>query len=185
LLEQRTRVRALQREVGDSIRLLHGVELNIGSEGQLDFDAEFRRGFDFCIASIHSHFELERAAQTRRVITAMQEPSVRMIGHLTARIIGRRPPIELDAAAVFDAARETGTALELNGALPRLDPPIELLRAARDRGVTFLLTSDAHRTTELALADFAARYAHRAHLAVENVANAWPAERLLSWVAAT
>ena len=185
LLEQRTRIGALQREVGESIRLLHGVELNIGPAGELDYDAGFRASFDFCIASIHSHFELHRAAQTRRVITAMQDPSVRMLGHLTARIIGRRPPVELDAAAVFDAARDTRTAIELNGALPRLDPPLELLRAAQEHGVTFLLTSDAHHTKELALVDNAARYAHRAHLSPENVANSWPVERLLSWLAST
>ncbi|HVW30881.1 MAG TPA: DNA polymerase/3'-5' exonuclease PolX [Polyangiaceae bacterium] len=183
LLEQRERIRALQGEVGDAIRLLHGVELNIGPAGELDYDAEFRAKFDFCIASIHSHFDLDRATQTRRVVTAMQDPSVRMIGHLTTRIIGRRSPIDFDLPALFDAACATRTALELNGALPRLDPPLPVLRAAQARGVTFLMTSDAHHTKELALIDFAARYAHRAHLATENVPNSWPSERLLAWIA--
>ena len=182
LLDQRARIAALQHEVGESIRLLHGVELNIGPAGELDYDADFRGQFDFCIASIHSHFELGRAAQTRRVVAAMQDPSVRMIGHLTTRIIGRRPPIDFDFSALFDAACATGTALELNGALPRLDPPLDVLRSAQARGVPFLLTSDAHHTKELALIDFAARYAHRAHLATENVPNSWPAERLLAWI---
>lgn len=183
LLDQRARIAALQRELGESLRLLHGVELNVGPEGELDYDAEFRARFDFCIASIHSHFDLDRGAQTRRIVTAMQEPSVRMIGHLTTRIIGRRPPIDFDFPAVFDAACATGTAIELNGALPRLDPPLDVLRSAQARGVRFLLTSDAHHTKELALIDFAARYAHRAHLATENVPNTWPAERLLAWIA--
>jgi DNA polymerase (family 10) len=185
LLEQRARIRALQSELGTSLRLLHGVELNIGPAGELDYDADFRNGFDFCIASLHSHFDLDRGAQTRRVIAAMRDPSVRMIGHLTARIIGRRPPVELDHAEVFDAARETGTAIELNGALPRLDPPLDALRTAQSRGVTFVLTSDAHHTRELALADYAARHAHRAHLLAANVANAWSSERLLAWASAT
>jgi DNA polymerase (family 10) len=127
---------------------------------------------------------MDRAAQTRRVVTAMQDPSVRMIGHLTARIIGRRPPVDLELSAVFEAACTTRTALELNGALPRLDPPLDVLRAAQARGVTFLLTSDAHHTKELSLIDFAARYAHRAHLDTANVANSWTAERLLSWLSA-
>jgi len=108
-----------------------------------------------------------------------------MIGHLTARIIGRRPPIDFDFSAVFDAACATRTAIELNGALPRLDPPIDALRSAEARGVTFLLTSDANHTKELPLIDFAARYAHRAHLSPENVANSWPADRLSAWVTAT
>jgi DNA polymerase (family 10) len=178
---QRERIRALQQQLGGSIRLLHGVELNIGPAGELDYDAEFRRTFDFCIASIHSHFELDRAAQTRRVITAMHDPSVRMIGHLTARIIGRRPPVELDLTAVLEAARETHTALELNGALPRLDPPLDVLRSPNARDVTFVLTSDAHDVDELALVDNAALHAHRAHLSPDQIANAWGPERLEAW----
>ena len=92
LLEQRERFRAMQAELGDSLRLLHGVELNIGPNGELDYDLEFRRGFDWCLASVHDHFELDRAAQTKRVVTAMRDPAVRMIGHLSARMIGGRPP---------------------------------------------------------------------------------------------
>ena len=127
-LEQRTRVRALQAELGDALVLLHGVELNIGPTGQLDYDIEFRRQFDWCLASVHDHFDLDRAAQTRRVVAAMQDPTVRMIGHLSARMIGGRPPIELDLEAILAAAEATGTALEVNGALPRLDLSVEALR---------------------------------------------------------
>jgi DNA polymerase (family 10) len=182
LLEQREQIRALQKELGDSLRLLHGVELNIGPEGELDYDAEFRSSFDWCVASVHSHFELDRAAQTRRVVSAIRDPSVRMIGHLTARMIGGRPPIELDLNSVFEAARETGTALEINGALPRLDPPIDALKQARD--VTFLLTSDAHQTSELQLVEFAALHAQRAQLPLSQIANGWDGEKLRSWLTA-
>jgi DNA polymerase (family X) len=182
LLDQRERIRALGRELGESLRLLHGVELNIGPEGQLDYDAEFRQSFDWCVASVHSHFELDRASQTARLLTAMRDPSVRMLGHLSARMIGARPPIELDLPQVFEAAREHGIAIEINGALPRLDPGPEALAEAVRGGTTFLLTSDAHATTELALSDFAARHAFRARVPVETVANAWPRERLLSFV---
>ena len=111
--------------------LLHGVELNIGRDGELDYDAEFRSSFDWCLASVHDHFELDRAAQTRRVVTAMRDPSVRMIGHLSARMIGGRPPIELDLDEIFAAAEETGTALEVNGSLPRLDLSVDALRRAQ------------------------------------------------------
>jgi DNA polymerase (family 10) len=182
LLQQRDRIAALQRELGDSLHLLHGVELNIGPEGQLDYDPEFRSGFDWCVASVHSHFELDKAAQTQRIVTAMRDPSVRMIGHLTARMIGGRPPIELDLPAVFDTALETGTALEINGALPRLDPGIDALRLAQAKGVMFLLTSDAHQVSELALADFAALHAQRARLPLAQVANSWSGEKLRAWV---
>jgi DNA polymerase (family 10) len=181
LLEQRAALRALQAELGDSLRLLHGVELNIGPNGELDYDAEFRRSFDWCLASVHDHFELSRAAQTRRVVTAMQDPSVRMIGHLSARMIGGRPPIDLDLDEILAAAEATGTALEINGALPRLDLSVDALRRGRERDVTFVLTSDAHRADELERVRFAALNAERAWLEGGRVANTWPAERLAGW----
>jgi DNA polymerase (family X) len=184
LLEQRERIRALQAELGAELTLLHGVELNIGPAGELDYDAEFRAGFDWCVASVHSHFELDRAAQTARLVRAMQDPSVRMIGHPSARMIGGRPPIELDLPAVFAAAASTGTALEVNGALPRLDLSVDALRAAREHDVTFVLTSDAHHTRELALIDYARKNAERAWVAPERVANTWSAERLREWACA-
>jgi DNA polymerase (family 10) len=181
MLAQRERIQALQREVGDAITLLHGVELNIGPEGQLDYDDEFRRGFDWCLASVHDRFELDRAAQTKRVTTAMRDPSVRMIGHLSARMIGGRPPIDLDMDAIAAAAEETGTALEVNGALPRLDLSVEALRRTRDRDITFVLTSDAHRSEELDRVRYAALNAERAWLNPDRVANTWSAEKLVSF----
>jgi DNA polymerase (family 10) len=181
LVEQRGRMRALQAELGDAIKLLHGVELNIGPAGELDYDAEFRALFDWCLASVHDHFELDRAAQTARIVKAMQDPSVRMIGHLSARMIGGRPPIELDLDAICAAAEATGTALEVNGGLPRLDMSVEALRHARERNVTFVLTSDAHQVSELERVRYAALNAERAWLEPDRIANAWPAERLVSW----
>jgi DNA polymerase (family 10) len=182
LLEQRERFRAVQAELGDSMRLLHGVELNIGPDGELDYDLEFRQSFDWCLASVHSHFELDRAAQTRRVLKAMLDPSVRMIGHLSARMIGHRPGIDLDLDAVFDAAEKTETALEINGALPRLDMSVEALRRVRARNVPLVLTSDAHHSSELERIRFAALNAERASIDPARVVNTWPAERLLGWL---
>jgi DNA polymerase (family 10) len=181
-IEQRERVRAMQQQLGEKLRLLHGVELNIGPNGTLDYDAEFRRQFDWCLASVHDHFELDREAQTRRIVTAMQDPSVRMIGHPSARMIGGRPPIELDLDAVFTAAVATGTALEVNGGLPRLDLSVEALRRARGRELTFLLTSDAHEAAELERVRYATLNAERAWLDPARVANAWEPERLLAWL---
>ena len=182
LLAQRERFRALQAELGDKLRLLHGVELNIGPAGELDYDLEFRRQFDWCLASVHDHFDLDRAAQTRRVVTAMRDPAVRMIGHLSARMIGGRPPTDLDMDAIGAAAEETGTALEINGALPRLDLSEEALRRLRGRNVTFLLDSDAHRVDELDRARYAALHAARAWVDPAMIANCWPADRLLGWI---
>jgi DNA polymerase (family 10) len=182
LLEQRAKFRAVQAELGDSLRLLHGVELNIGPDGELDYDLEFRQGFDWCLASVHSHFELDRPTQTQRVIKAMLDPSVRMIGHLSARMIGHRAGIDLDLDAVFDAAEKTGTALEINGALPRLDMSVEALRRVRSRDVPLVLTSDAHHASELERIRFAVLNAERASIDPERVVNTWPRERLLEWL---
>ncbi len=181
LVGQRARLRALQSQLGDALTLLHGVELNIGPSGELDYDLEFRRAFDWCLASVHDHFNLDRAAQTKRVVTAMQDPTVRMIGHLSARMIGARPPIELDLDAVFEAAESTGTALEINGGLPRLDLSVETLRRARDRKVTFVLSSDAHLATELDRVRYAALNAERAWIEPDRIANTWSRERLVDW----
>ena len=185
LLEQRAHIRAMQSQLGDSLHLFHGVELNIGPNGELDYDAEFRSSFDWCLASVHDHFELDRAAQTRRVVTAMQDPAVRMIGHLSARMIGARPPIDLDLDAVFAAAEATGTALEINGGLPRLDMSVDALRRARGRNIDFVLTSDAHHASELERVRYAALNAERAWMNPERVVNTWPAERLLAWTRGT
>jgi len=180
-LEQRTKMRALQKQVGPDLTLLHGVELNIGKDGQLDYDAEFRAGFDFCLASVHDHFDLDRAAQTRRVVTAMRDPAVRMIGHLSARMIGARPGIELDLDAVLAAAEETGTALEVNGGLPRLDMSVDALRRARASRVTFVVTSDAHETGELERVKYAVKNAERAWIPPERIVNASGVDALVKW----
>jgi len=185
LLEQRAKIRAKQAEIGDALRLLHGIELNIGPKGELDYDLDFRKGFDFCLASVHDHFELDRAAQTERIVTAMNDPTVRMIGHLSARMIGGRPPIDLDLDAVFAAAEATRTALEINGGLPRLDMSVDTIRRARQRDVTFVLTSDAHHEDELARVEYAKLQAERAWVEPERVANTWPADRLLAWALGT
>lgn len=181
LLEQRARLRALQQQLGDTMTLLHGVELNIAADGDLDYDLDFRREFDWCLASVHDNFELPRDKQTARVIRAMRDPTVRMIGHLSARMIGGRPPIELDMDQIFDAAEQTGVALEINGGLPRLDVSVDVLRRARDRKVTFVLTSDAHHFTELERVRYAALNAERAWVAPERIANTWDDARLLAW----
>ncbi len=178
---QRARIAAKQAELGDSMVLLHGTELNIGPKGELDYDPGFRAAFDFCLASVHDHFDLDREAQTRRVVTAMKDPSVRMIGHLTARMIGGRPGIDLDLDAVLAAAEETGTALEVNGSLPRLDMSVDAIRRAKAKNVTLVLTSDAHHTRELDNVVHATKNAERAWVSSERIVNAASPERLASW----
>jgi DNA polymerase (family 10) len=112
----------------------------------------------------------------------MADPTVRMIGHLSTRMIGARPGIEVDLDAIFGAAEATGTALEVNGALPRLDLSVEWLHRSRARDITLLLTSDAHHADELARVNFAALNASRAWIDPDRVANTWPVDRLRGWL---
>src|SRR5690606_17781198 len=113
MLAQRARVAELQARYPD-LALLHGTELNIDPDGGVDWDADFLSGFDVCVASIHSHFNLDRDAMTRRLVRACENPRVHVIGHPTARSIGRRPPVDADWDEVFRCAARTGTALEVD-----------------------------------------------------------------------
>ncbi len=130
-LEQRKEIQALRPRY-PKMTLLQGVELNIGAEGHLDYDEGFRRGFDWAVAGVHSHFDLEPAKQTKRVMAAMEDSTVNAIAHLTGRRLGRRPGIEIDVDAVLRKAAETGCAIEINSALGRLDASSEVLYRARE-----------------------------------------------------
>lgn len=178
--KQRTELRGLQERHPD-IRLLHGVELNIDIDGTVDYDPDFVSTFDWCVASVHSHFRRPVAEQTARVVAAIRNPAVNVIGHLTGRRIGQRPGIELDVDVVLDAAVETGTAIEINCNLARLDAPVEIIREGMARGVTFVISTDAHAVTELDNRRHGIRQALRAGLPAEQIANTWETERFLAW----
>ncbi len=181
MLAQRDVLRELEQRRGD-IRLLHGAELNIGADGQLDYDDDFLGGFDWLVASVHSHFRQDVAAQTARVVAAIRHPSVTAIGHLTGRLIGSRVGIELDLEQVLDAAADTGTALEINAALPRLDAAVEVIREGQRRGCTFVISTDAHSVADLDRARFGAAQARRARLDRDLVANTWTLSRFEDWL---
>ena len=166
------------------LHLLHGVELNIGLDGSLDYDAAFRASFDWCVAAVHTGFNLDRAAQTRRIIRAMEDPAVNVIGHLTGRKIGHRPGIDLDLDAVLAAAARTGTALEINSDLRRLDATRAVLRRARAFDVTIVVSSDAHHRTQFDHLQWGVQHAQRGWVDRSRIANTWPAERFLAWAAA-
>ncbi|MFD0258715.1 DNA polymerase/3'-5' exonuclease PolX [Kitasatospora indigofera] len=173
--------RALVRELDGRyrrMRVLHGTELNIGPDGDVDWPAGFLAGFDVCVASIHSHFGLDRDAQTRRLVRACENPHVHVIGHPTTRLIGRRAPIDVDLDEVFRACARTGTAMEINGAPRRLDLRDEHVRRARSLGVRFAIDSDAHSARELANPRYGVGTAQRGGLTPEDVINTWTWQRL-------
>jgi DNA polymerase (family 10) len=182
MLAQRERLRELAGE--GPMALLHGTELNIGPDGGVDWDADFLAGFDLCVASVHSLFNQDQATMTRRFIRACENPYVTIIGHPTTRLINRRPPVEADWDAVFEAAAGTGTAMEINAFPDRLDLGDELILRARAHGVRFAVNTDSHSTVHLRHLRYGVGTAQRGWLSAQDVINTWPLERLREFVAA-
>jgi len=183
MLAHRDRIRDLDSRYPE-ISILFGCELNIGRDGGLDYHPDFRLEFDYCVASIHSHFDLSPDQQTARILTALQDPAVNAIGHLTGRYVGRRPGVELDVAVVLKALALTGVALEINGALDRLDATAEVARQATSAGVDIVIDTDSHHTGDLVRMDYGVRYAQRGWVTTDRVLNARPVDQVLARVAA-
>jgi DNA polymerase (family X) len=181
MLAQREQVRALGARLAAAatpMTLLHGTELNIAPDGTVDWPADFLDGFDLCVASVHSHFGQPRPEMTRRFIAACENPHVNIIGHPTARKIGKRAPVDVDFAELFRACARTGTALEVNAHPDRLDLPADHIRAARDAGVRFAIDSDAHSTGHLGYLRYGVGTARRGWLRPDDVINTWPLDQL-------
>jgi DNA polymerase (family 10) len=177
MLTQRQRLRALQDRF-PKMTLLHGTELNIDPDGDVDWGPSFLEGFDLTVASVHSHFTQSKDEMTRRVIRAMENPYVNIIGHPTTRKIDQREPVDYDLDAIFDAAARTGTALEVNGYPDRLDLRDEHILWARRRGVRFAIDTDSHATTHLDHMRYGVGTAQRGWLTKDDVINAWPLAKL-------
>ncbi|GAA4659959.1 DNA polymerase/3'-5' exonuclease PolX [Amycolatopsis dongchuanensis] len=181
MLAQRERVRALDRAYR-GMRVLHGTELNIDPDGGVDWPPEFLAGFDVCVASVHSAFTQSRADTTRRLVRACENPHVHILGHLTGRQIGHRPPIDADFDEVFRACARTGTALEVNSFADRLDARDEHILRARRYGVKFAIDSDAHSVRNLAQIRYGVGTAQRGWLTPDEVINTWPLTRLRAFL---
>jgi DNA polymerase (family X) len=182
MLAQRDRLHGLQPK-HPKMTLLHGSELNIDPDGGVDWGPEFLDGFDLCVASVHSHFNQTREEMTRRIVRAMENPHVNIIGHPTARMIGHRPPIDYDLDEVFSAAARTGTALEVNSFPDRLDLNDEHVLWARRHGVRFAVDTDSHSTVHLGFMRFGVGQAQRGWLTKDDVINAWPLAKLRRFLA--
>jgi DNA polymerase (family X) len=150
------------------LRLLRGVEVNIRADGALDVADEVLAGRDWVVASIHTAFD---RSPTERVLAAMENPHVHVIGHLTGRKITRREPMEIHLERVVEKALETGTLLEINSQPDRLDLRDVSARLAGEAGVPIVISSDAHEVRALQYVDFGVAQARRAWLGPNQVAN--------------
>jgi DNA polymerase (family X) len=174
MLAQRAQLAA----IASSMVLLHGTELNIAPDGSVDWDEDFLSGFDMCVASVHSHFDQDRRAMTKRFFVACENPRVNIIGHPLTRKIGRRPPVDVDLGELFTACARTGTALEVNASPARLDLPGDYIRQARDAGVKFAIDTDAHSFGDLENMKYGVGTAQRGWLTSGDVINTWPLDKL-------
>jgi putative hydrolase len=164
-------------------RILTGMEVDILEDGALDLDDDLLARLDVVVASVHSKLRMERQAMTERMILAVANPHVDILGHCTGRLIGKRPPSTFDADYVFAACQQFDTAVEINSRPERLDPPSELLDAAVAYGCWFSIDSDAHATGQLEWQPHGCNRAAVAEVPIERIVNTWPADELLAWAA--
>lgn len=182
LWQQREEVQAVAEEVKDQITVLHGIELDLLPDGSLDYPDDVLEKLDFVIASIHTSFKQEKDIVTRRVLNAIENPHIDLIGHPMARRMPKRPPLHLDMDVIIAAAAEHKTALEINGNPERLDLDAEYARAAIQSGVVLAINSDAHSDMQMDRISYGVITARRGWVTAESVINAWPYEKFIDWV---
>ncbi len=180
--EQKALIAELNRKYPD-IHILQGIEVNIRADGSLDYDDDILSQFDVVTASVHSGMGQSRHVITERVIRAIRNPNVDIIGHPTGRIIGKRDPYDLDLEAVFRAAAENGTAMEINSMPDRLDLKDTDARMAKEMGVLLAINTDAHSADQLhAVLKYGVATARRGWVEPQNVINVLPLKSLLEWL---
>jgi histidinol phosphatase-like PHP family hydrolase len=164
-----------------SFRLIHGIEANIGADGELDLSAAEAAQFELVLAAPHSHLR-KAYDQTPRLIAAVRNPAVRILAHPRGRITGSRAGIVADWEAIFSIAAEEGVAIEIDGDPARQDLDFTLAARALAHGCWFALDSDAHTVDQLSYAETALAHARLAGISTERIVNCWPVERLLAWM---
>lgn len=167
---------------GKPLRLLLGVEADILPNGQLDYPDSILSKFDVITASIHAAFKQSKDRMTGRLVDALANPRVHVLGHPTTRLIGTRDPVSFDFGRVVRAAVDAQVALEINGSPLRMDLSDTLARTAQDAGALFAINSDAHSTAQLEYMRYGVAQARRGWIEGKNVINTWPQAKLLSWL---
>ena len=178
---QAAEVAAVNRELAP-FRVLHGVELEIKTDGTLDYPDEVLARLDIVIASVHQGLRQEGERVTERVIRACRNPHVDIIGHPTGRILTSRPPSALDVEAMIAEARTTGTALEINASPERLDLDEVHVRRAVESGVLLAINTDSHHPDGFANIEYGLTVARRGWATASNILTTWPLDKLLAWL---
>lgn len=181
LLEQMKAIDAVNaalKKEGKKFMVLKGSEVDILKDGTLDIADEVLAKLDVVGASVHSHFNLPRDAQTKRIIAAMENPHVDIIFHPTGRVINKRPAYDVDMDAIIDAAKRTKTVLEINAFPDRLDLKEEYVRKCVQKGVKLSIDTDAHAIAHLPFLVWGIGQARRGWAEQSDIVNAWPVEKM-------
>src|SRR5574341_352059 len=158
-----------------NFRILSGIEVDIRGDGKLDLPDEMLKELDIVVATVHSRFNLPKEQMTKRIVKALENPVVDILGHPTGRLLGKRDPYEVDLDKVIDAAIANGKVLELNGSPDRLDLPDIWVRKAKDKGIKISIATDSHRTEHLQeWMRYGVAYGKRGWLQKEDVVNTLP-----------
>jgi len=182
LRQQRREIERVQKRIGDGLRLLQAAEVEVLADGRLDYEDEVLSGLDLVIASLHVSLRQPREQITGRLLQAIANPHVDMIGHPTGRLLGSRAASDIDLEAVFAAAADHGVALEINAHPERLDLNDAYARRAWQVGCLVSINTDAHRPEDLRLRRYGVGVARRAWLPPEAVVNTRSTEALLTWL---
>jgi DNA polymerase (family 10) len=182
VIEQRKEIDKAARDLEDRILILQGAEVEIKSDGSLDYPDEILAGLDFVLAGLHTSLRQPRQKVTERLINAMHNPHVDMIPHPTGRLLPDREGADLDMDAVLAAAAETGVALEINAHPSRLDLDDIHAKRAIEMGIKLSINTDAHSDADMDLMHFGVSTARRAWVEADEVINTWSAARLLKWL---
>ncbi len=181
LREQAMEIAEVQADF-PNLKIFRGIECDILRDGTLDLDDEILNELDVVIGSVHSAFNLPETLQTKRMVKAISHPLVHFIAHPTGRVLGVRAPYDVDVAALIDAAKHFGKALEIN-ASERLDLKDEHAFAAREAGVLLSIDTDAHSPKMFSNLPFGVQTARRAWCEAKDVLNAKPLDELTQWLA--
>lgn len=179
-IEEVERVRRERRNRKPKILL--GAEVDILADGKLDYPDSVLSRLDLVVASLHGSFRQSRERMTGRLLDAIANPYVHVIGHPTTRLIGGREPVEFDFERIIEAAAEAGVALEVNSQPKRLDLPDEMVRAVVDAGALLAIDSDAHSAGQLKQIDFGVFQARRGWVEARQVVNTWPWQKFNRWL---
>ncbi|HEV8352866.1 MAG TPA: DNA polymerase/3'-5' exonuclease PolX [bacterium] len=181
--ELRNNTRAVKRasdKVG--IAVLMGTECDILPDGRLDYPDEVLADLDVVVASVHTRFKMPAEEMTARLVRAMENPHVDILGHPTGRLLGSRESYDVDIGLLIDGARRTGTALEINASPDRLDLRDVQAKLAKERGVLLVISTDAHSRYDLRFMEYGIGVARRAWLEPKDVLNTRPLKKLQEWL---